>query len=123
MDLPAPKEAMDLRHGLGKALVAYLKILILATAILSSSLGWAQTNEAGFASLFDGKSLQGWHVSAKTGHSHASGNKSGGRWVVENGAIVGSGIIRGITEHLKDTPAQQAEALRALVADLAKGLI
>jgi hypothetical protein len=45
--------------------------------------------------LFDGKSLAGWHVSAETGHSRASGNKTGGKWVVEDGAIVGSQDIPG----------------------------
>jgi tryptophan synthase alpha chain len=39
-----------------------------------------------------------------------------------NGAIVGSALIRHITEHLKDSPAQQAEAVRTFVAGLAKGL-
>lgn len=47
-------------------------------------------DEAGFVPIFDGQTLAGWHVSAESGHSHASGNKSGGRWVVQNGAIVGS---------------------------------
>ncbi len=46
-------------------------------------------------SIFDGKTLSGWHVSAKSWHSHVSGNKSGGRWVVENGAIVGSQDVPG----------------------------
>ena len=50
---------------------------------------------AEFVSLFDGKTLNGWHVSSKTGHSRASGQQSGGRWVVENGAIVGSQDIPG----------------------------
>lgn len=49
----------------------------------------------GFVSLFDGQSLNGWHVSARTGHSRASGHKSGGKWVVENGAILGSQDIPG----------------------------
>jgi len=40
--------------------------------------------DAGFQPIFDGKTLQGWHVSGKTGHG------TGGRWVVEDGAIVGS---------------------------------
>ncbi len=44
----------------------------------------------GFVSIFDGKSLDGWKISAKTGHSAKSKNKSGGKWVVEGGAIVGS---------------------------------
>jgi endoglucanase len=43
-----------------------------------------KADSAGFVSIFDGKTLQGWHVSHKTGHG------TGGRWVVENGAIVGS---------------------------------
>jgi hypothetical protein len=49
----------------------------------------------GFLPIFDGKTLSGWHVSAKTGHSGASKNQSGGRWVVEEGAIVGSQDIPG----------------------------
>jgi 3-keto-disaccharide hydrolase len=49
----------------------------------------------GYISIFDGKSLKGWHISAQTGHSRASKNKSGGRWVVEDGAIVGSQDIPG----------------------------
>jgi hypothetical protein len=40
--------------------------------------------EPGFVSIFDGMTLNGWRVSDKTGHG------SGGRWVVEEGAIVGS---------------------------------
>jgi hypothetical protein len=40
--------------------------------------------DPGFTPIFDGKTLAGWHVSGQTGHG------SGGRWVVENGAIVGS---------------------------------
>src|SRR3712207_1841244 len=44
----------------------------------------AGNKEPRFVSIFDGKTLKGWHVSGMTGHG------SGGRWVVENGAIVGS---------------------------------
>jgi hypothetical protein len=51
--------------------------------------------DIGFESIFDGKTLQGWHVSAKTGHSRASKNQSGGKWKVEDGAIVGSQDIPG----------------------------
>ena len=47
-------------------------------------------DDAGFTSIFDGKSLKGWTISAKTGHSAASKGKSGGKWVVEDAAIVGS---------------------------------
>lgn len=52
-------------------------------------------DDSGFVAIFDGKTLDGWHVSAKTGHSGTSGNKSGGRWVVEDGAITGSQDIPG----------------------------
>jgi hypothetical protein len=55
----------------------------------------AQKPEAGFMSLFDGKTLKGWHISTETGHSRASKNKSGGRWVIEDGAIIGSQDIPG----------------------------
>jgi len=51
--------------------------------------------EAGFQPIFDGQTLKGWHASAQTGHSGASGHKSGGRWVVQSGAIVGSQDIPG----------------------------
>jgi len=51
--------------------------------------------EAGFVSIFDGQSLKGWHVSAKTGHSGASKHQTGGKWVVEDGAIIGSQDIPG----------------------------
>jgi hypothetical protein len=61
--------------------------LLLSTA--------ARGAESGFVSLFDGETLKGWHVSALTGHSRASGNRSGGRWVVEDGAIVGTQDIPG----------------------------
>jgi hypothetical protein len=51
--------------------------------------------DEGFVSIFDGKSLKGWMVSTKTGHSRASKNKSGGKWDVIDGAIVGSQDIPG----------------------------
>jgi hypothetical protein len=46
-------------------------------------------------SIFDGKTLAGWHVSARTGHSRRSNNASGGRWVIEDGSITGSQDIPG----------------------------
>jgi predicted esterase len=52
-------------------------------------------NDDGFVSIFDGHSLTGWHVSAKSGHSATTGNKSAGRWLVEDGAIVGSQDVPG----------------------------
>ena len=52
-------------------------------------------DETGFVKIFDGKTLKGWKVSPKTGHSRASKNKSGGKWVAQDGAIVGSQDIPG----------------------------
>jgi hypothetical protein len=52
-------------------------------------------DDTGFVPIFDGKTLNGWKVSAKTGHSRTSKNKSGGKWVVEKGAIVGTQDIPG----------------------------
>jgi hypothetical protein len=52
-------------------------------------------DETGFVSIFDGRTLSGWHVSAQSGHSGASKHKSGGRWVAQDGAMVGSQDIPG----------------------------
>lgn len=52
-------------------------------------------SEDGFEKIFDGKTLKGWTISAKTGHSNASKNKSGGKWVVEDGTITGTQDIPG----------------------------
>jgi hypothetical protein len=60
-----------------------------------SVLRSGKCDDAEFRTIFDGKSLAGWHISAKSGHSRASRNESGGRWVIENGAIVGSQDIPG----------------------------
>ncbi len=51
--------------------------------------------EIGFRLLGNDSDLTGWHVSSQTGHSRASGNKTGGRWVREDGVIVGSQDIPG----------------------------
>lgn len=51
--------------------------------------------EEGYVTVFDGKSLDGWVVSAKTGHSAASKHKSGGKWELKEGAIVGCQDIPG----------------------------
>ena len=52
-------------------------------------------SDDGFVTIFNGKDLTGWTVSAKTGHSRTSKNTSGGKWVVEKGAIVGSQDVPG----------------------------
>ena len=68
-----------------------------AAVVIATLLGGAATwaAEDGFVTIFDGKNLDGWHISAKTGHSRASKNQSGGKWVIEEGAIVGSQDIPG----------------------------
>jgi hypothetical protein len=75
-----------------------MKLTTALLAVTVCTVPWVLAEEpkdAGFESIFDGKSLQGWHPSAKTGHSRASQQKSGGRWVVEDGAIVGSQDLPG----------------------------
>lgn len=66
--------------------------LTAGLAFAPSSLRAADTE---FTPIFDGKTLQGWHVSPKTGHSRASKNQTGGKWVVEDGAIIGCQDIPG----------------------------
>lgn len=61
-----------------------------ASLMLTLLLATAAHAEDGWKVLFDGSNLDAWHVSAKTGHSRKSGNTTGGRWVIEDGAIVGS---------------------------------
>jgi hypothetical protein len=72
-----------------------MKKLFALLWVGSFCLASPRAEEEGFVSLFDGKTLKGWHVSAKTGHSRASKNESGGSWVVKEGAIVGTQDIPG----------------------------
>ena len=78
-------------------IIVFLGTCLLASLfLLNQSPGFAgKPDDKGFVPIFDGKTLKGWHVSAKTGHSGASKHRSGGRWVVEKGAIVGSQDIPG----------------------------
>lgn len=71
-----------------------LQTAAFTLGLAAAAPGLAQ-DAGGFAPLFDGQTLKGWHVSTKTGHSAASKHQSGGRWVVEDGAIVGSQDIKG----------------------------
>lgn len=68
-------------------------------ALTSAALVLAQEKSApateGWVSLFDGSTLKGWHVSAKSGHSRTSKNTSGGKWEVVDGAIIGSQDVPG----------------------------
>jgi len=74
----------------------YFLTLPILSVFVFVSLGVSQEKkEADWVSLFDGKSLKGWHISTKTGHSRASGNKSGGKWEIVDGAITGCQDIPG----------------------------
>jgi hypothetical protein len=68
-----------------------LTTLITTTLLTASALA----ADGEWITLFDGKTLQGWHVSAKTGHSRTSQNTSGGKWEVVDGAITGTQDIPG----------------------------
>lgn len=68
---------------------------LFALLVATSALHLSAADQDGFTPLFDGQSLKGWHTSARSGHSRASTNTTGGRWVVEKGAITGSQDIPG----------------------------
>jgi hypothetical protein len=68
---------------------------LLVAALGSIGVSGRAADEGGWITLFDGTSLKGWHVSAKTGHSGASGHKTGGKWEIVDGAITGSQDIPG----------------------------
>ena len=61
--------------------------MLVCMAACGTNFAIGADDSSGWITLFNGTSLDGWHVSAKTGHSGASKNTSGGRWVVEDGAI------------------------------------
>jgi hypothetical protein len=67
-----------------------LGLSALALAGLGTTDAGDKAKDDGFVKIFDGKTLEGWHVSAKTGHSGKSKNTSGGKWVVADGAITGT---------------------------------
>ena len=66
-----------------------LALAIFALPVAVPAADEKPSNE-GFTTIFDGRSLDGWHVSAKSGHSRKSGNTTGGKWEVREGAIHGS---------------------------------
>ncbi|MGL6076997.1 MAG: 3-keto-disaccharide hydrolase [Fimbriiglobus sp.] len=78
-----------------RRLFAILLLVTFTTFAYSEPPKPEKFSEDGFVSIFDGKSLKGWNISAKTGHSNPSKNKSGGKWVIEDGAIIGSQDIPG----------------------------
>lgn len=70
---------------------ALLGIFAFATSAFAAD----KPSDEGFTPIFDGKTLKGWTVSAKSGHSKKSGNKTGGKWEVKDGAIDGTQDIPG----------------------------
>lgn len=72
-----------------------LALVVPALVLAAASFAAPQEKNSQFVRIFDGKSLRGWHVSAQTGHSAASQHRSGGRWVVGKGAILGSQDVPG----------------------------
>jgi 3-keto-disaccharide hydrolase len=71
-------------------LIAFIALITLELSAADLDSKREKLDDSGFTTIFDGRSLDGWHTSAQTGHSRKSANKSAGRWVVEDGAIVGS---------------------------------
>lgn len=82
-----------------RILSAFIMCLALVAVLVGlqphTSTADEKTSNEGFTSIFDGKTLAGWKVSAKTGHSGTSKNKSGGKWEVVDGAITGSQDVPG----------------------------
>jgi hypothetical protein len=72
----------------------FLPLLALPLLALTAA-GDDKPKDDGFVPIFNGKDLTGWKVSAKSGHSRVSKNTSGGRWVVEDGVMVGSQDVPG----------------------------
>ena len=58
--------------------------LVAGVSLAASSQKKDKLDNGGFTKITDGKTLAGWHISSQTGHG------TGGKWVVENGAFVGS---------------------------------
>jgi len=61
--------------------------MLAGSALCLSSTLWLRGDEGddGWQSLFDGKTLDGWHVNKKR-----IGHGTGGRWAVEDGTITGT---------------------------------
>lgn len=86
---------MSYLHFTRRFASAFVLGLLCAVPCSAEEFPREKLDNTGFTTIFDGRTLDGWHVSATTGHSRASGNKSGGTWKVEDGAIVGSQDIPG----------------------------
>jgi hypothetical protein len=84
------------RIGLAAVGCLSLAALVVILPVRAADLPTPEKfSDDGFEKVFNGKDLAGWTISAKTGHSRTSKNTSGGKWVVEDGAIVGSQDVPG----------------------------
>jgi hypothetical protein len=54
-----------------------------------------EAGNEGFVTIFDGTSMRGWSISAKSRHSNVSRNQSGGRWEIRDGVLIGSQDVPG----------------------------
>ena len=70
--------------------VPILALLLVAGSTITATSAGEKKKDDGYVAIFDGKTLDGWHVSAKSGHSGKSKNKSGGKWIVADGAVTGT---------------------------------
>ena len=66
------------------AAVAWIALLAAFAASSPRPAQAQQKPEEGFVSIFDGKTLNGWHKNPE-----AIGHGTGGQWTVEDGAITG----------------------------------
>ena len=78
-----------------KLILSSTVLAVAATAALVIAQEKTPPVKDGWVTVFDGTSMKGWHVSAKSGHSRTSKNTSGGKWEVKDGAIVGSQDVPG----------------------------
>jgi hypothetical protein len=60
------------------------RLAVLGLAAVGAAVPCGARGRARAVPIFDGRSLTGWHVGSQTGHG------TGGRWVVEKGAITGT---------------------------------
>jgi hypothetical protein len=70
--------------------ILFLTIPFAVAMLFAAAPAGEKKKDDGTTVIFDGKSLDGWHLSAKSGHSSKSGNKSAGKWAVVDGVITGT---------------------------------
>lgn len=69
--------------------MSFLSVAAALLAVTATLQTKDRLDNRGFVNIFDGKTLAGWRVSGKTGHG------TGGKWVVERGAITGTQDLPG----------------------------